>query len=370
MPSDSQNVSELLPDAPFNLGGGLSTDTGRELFQPLDMHERFRNHVIDNRLRGVAIFPLGGPVGIGRTWTLAWLARLAREENENLSPEFDERWEAALVPGLGDGQIRDLYESIFTSTEHLRSEAKNELSDGHLDQISGKGREGILNHAVMNRESWAVLTGDRGRFPSIDGISEKPKWTQRDVQEDFLRLWLRKLHDLGVDNLLILIDEFETTVTRLSQNKMTDFSDGLRRLYDIMEEEDSEIPNVQVILSATTQAVNKIDASMSSQELPGWLTALQSRMVRGFTLSKIKEEEAKKIARNCIDYRRTEDVDDPYLPYSEEAVEVAFEACDGLTRRFGQILNEMYIMSYTDSIIGEETAKEAAEYLGYDLRRS
>lgn len=370
MPTDPSKVNELLPDAPFNLGGGLSTDTGRELFVPLDMHERFQDHVISNRVRGIAIFPLGGPVGIGRTWTLAWLARLARDENKELSPDFDERWEAALVPGLGDGQIRDLYESIFSSTEYLRAEAEEQMSTGMVDPISGQGREGILNHAILNRESWAVLTGDRGRFPSIDGVSEKPKWTQHDVQEHFLRLWLRKLDNMGVDNLLILIDEFETTVTRLSQNKMTSFSNGLRRLYDIMEEEDGEIPNVEVILSATTEAVNKIDATISSQELPGWLTALQSRMARGFTLSKINEEEAKSIAQNCIDYRRTEDIDDPYSPYTEEAVEVAFEGSDGLTRRFGQILNEMYIMSYTDSVIGEETAQEAVEYLGYDLRRN
>lgn len=367
MSDNEYEVREILPDSPFKLGGGLNLDTGRELFVPLEMHERFREHVIKNRIRGVAIYPLAGPVGIGRTWTLAWTARLAIEEN--MKGDGDERWEAALVPGLGEGKIRDLYESIFASTEYLREDAEQELPRNQ-DNISGQGMDGILNHALMNRGSWAVLTGDKGRFPSIDGIQEKPKWTQPDVQVEFLRLWLERLDDVGVDNLLILIDEFETTVTRLSSSKMTDFSDGLRRLYDVIDENEESVPNVEIILSATTEAANQIDPSASSQELPGWLTALQSRMNPGFTLTKISEDNAKEIAAKCIDYRRTEDIDDPYSPYTEAAIETAYRGSDGLTRRFGEILNEMHILGYTDTKIDEETAKEAIEYLGYDLRRA
>lgn len=367
MTDDKNTVEDLLPDAPFHLGGGLDLETGRELFVPLDMHGRFKDNVLRNRVRGVTIYALSGPVGIGRTWTLAWLAREAIEND--LGTDSDERWEAALVPGLGEGQIRDLYESVFDSTEYLRGEIEDTLSTTH-DSISGRGREGILNHAVMNRESWAVFTGAKGRFPSIDGISEKPKWTQRDVQIEFLRLWLRKFEDIGVDNLLILIDEFETTVTRLSSNKMTDFSDGLRRLYDVIEEEDGDIPNVQIILSATTEAATQIDPSASSRELPGWLTPLQSRMTRGFELDKISQEDAKEIAANCIDYRRTVDLEETFHPYTESAIETAYRGSDGLTRRLGEILNEMHIMAYTDEIIDESVAEEAIEYLGYDLRQA
>ncbi|MCG1004271.1 MULTISPECIES: hypothetical protein [Halobacterium] len=359
---EPQQVKDLLPNAPFQLGGGLDLDTGRETFVALDQHKRFKEHVQKNRVRGVCVYPLSGPVGIGRTWTLAWLARQAVENDL----DTDERWEAALVSDLGGGEVRDLYQSIFSATEYLRGEVEEDLPTG-TDSISGRGREGILNHAVMNRESWAVLTGNKGRFPSISGIDEKPKWTQREVQTDFLRRWLTRLYDTGVDNLLILIDEFETTVTRLSSNKMTDFSDGLRRLYDVIEQEDN-VPNVEIIISATTQAATKIDPTASSKDLPGWLTALESRMVRGFSLGKISEDDAKQIASRVIDYRRTVDLEDQFEPYTEASIETAFDGSDGLTRRLGEILNEMYIIAYTETQIDEEIAREAVEALDYDLR--
>lgn len=359
-----EKVRNLLQTAPFNLGGGLNLETGRETFVPLEMHKQFRNRVIQNRARGVSIWPLAGPVGIGRTWTLAWTGRQAIDKDME---KADERWEAALVPGLGEGKVRDLYESIFASTEYLREEAKKELPENQ-DNVSGQGREGILNHALLDDSSWAVLTGDKGRFPTIEGVDQKPKWTRRQTQVEFLVEWLRRLHEVGVDNFIILIDEFETTVTRLSSNKMTDFSDGLRRLYDVVEENQEDMPNLEVILSATTQAATKIDPSASSEDLPGWLTALQSRMDRGFVLTKIDEEEAMEIAAKCIDYRRTEDAETAIHPYTEEAISTAYRASDGLPRRLSEILNEMYIISYDDTLITEEDAEEAIEILGYDLR--
>ncbi|MFC7226295.1 hypothetical protein N0B31_02685 [Salinirubellus salinus] len=357
-------VRDLFPQTPFEIGGGLNRETGRELFTPLEMHEKFRDEVIKNRRRGTCIWALSGPVGIGRTWTLCWTARQAVEQNMGT----DERWEAALVPGLGSGQIRDLYESVFQSTDYLREEAAENLDQG-FDHISGQGREGILNHALTNQSSWSVFTGDRGRFPNIDGIDQKPKWTKRETQVQFLILWLKKLKEIGVDNLLILVDEFETTVTRLSSSKMTDFSDGLRRFYDVIEENKDDIPNVEIILSATTEAANKIDPSASSSQLQGWLTALQSRMTRGFRLGKISEDEAKKIAINCIDYRRTVDSEDEYYPYTVEAIETAYDGSDGLTRRLGEIINEMYFTAFDKTLIEEEDAQEAVEILGYDFKQ-
>jgi hypothetical protein len=364
-PDENQPARDLLSDPPFQLGGSLDLSTGRETFVALSQHDRFKDHVIRNGIRKAAIYPLSGDVGIGRTWTLAWLAR--RAINENLST--DDRWEAALVSDLGGGQIRVLHESIFSATEYLKDEVEQEVTNTESleDIISGRGKEGILNHALMNRNSWSVLTGNKGRFPSVDGVDEKPKWTKREVQIDFLKIWLKKLDEIGVDNLLILLDEFEISVTRLSATKMTEFSDGLRRLYDVIENEEN-IPNVEIIISATTQAATKIDPTASSQDLPGWLTALESRMASGFSLSKISEDDAKEIASQCIDYRRTEELDDDFYPYTEKAVEIAFDGSDGLTRRFGQIINEMFILGYNEDIIGEDIAKEAVDTLGYDLR--
>lgn len=370
MTEEDTKVREILPDTPFRMGGGLDIDTGRGAFVPLDMHREFRERVIKNRLRGVSIWALAGPVGIGRTWTLAWIARQAREEC--LNTQTSSSWDAALVPGVGSGEIRDFYESIFASTEHVResiSAAKNEENSEYIDDVSNgtDDVEIILENAIKDRETWSVLTGDKGRFPSIRGATSKPRWKKRETQIEFLESWLKLIYQYDIENLLILVDEFEKTATRLSSKKLTDFSDGLRRLYDIVDQSQEDMPNTQVILSATPESVNKMDPQASSQNLAGWLRPLQTRMNRPYYLTNIDMEDAMEIAKKSIDYKRTIDVDDPYYPYEESSIKTAFKASNGRTRRFTQILKEMHVMAYDENTINDKIAREAIEHLGYDI---
>lgn len=360
--TNDDRVSDLLPDEPFLIGGGLKLDTGRDIFVPLDMHKRLIDDIARRSIQRVSIRGLAGPVGIGRTWTLSWVARKAIEENMGT----DERWEAALVPGLGSGELRNLIESIFKSTEYIRDEMARKKESEFVEYVeSGSDEEKFMEHAIHNRESWSVLIGNRGRFPSISQAKGKPKWTSRDTQIDFLSLWLEELENFGVDNLLIIIDEFEKLALRLSPSKITDLSDGLRHIHDEIEPLGDEMPSTQILLSATPDAANRIDPTVTSEQLSGWLEALQSRMDGSFWLGKIELEDGEKIAKRTIDVRRTEDLEDPYAPYTHDAVERAFEYSDGLPRRFAEIMNKMHFDAYNEDEITSEDAEEAISELGY-----
>lgn len=358
-------VGEYLPEEPFRIGGPLEFDTGRQLFVPLDQHWRLEDKVKKNRMRRMSIWTLSGPYGIGRTWTQAWMGRRAAEDNLGMGE--DDRWEASLVSGLGEGRMRDFIQSLFASTAYLKKEV-NKTETQSLSTQFDDDYEAIMSQALSDRSVWSVFEGNRGQFPSMRHVDLRPPWTNRETQVAFLSLWLRRLKAIDVEYLLILVDEFESLITRLSTSKLTSFSDGLRRLYDVIESGGDEMPNVQVVLSSTPESANRIDPSASSQELAGWLEPLKRRMDNQFRLSKITEEEAKNIAANCMEVQRLIDPNgNEFTPYEEVAIEIAYEASDGIVADFAKSLNEMYISCYDEMTIDEDDAMQAVDFLGFEV---
>lgn len=362
-----QPVKETLPQSPFHFAGRLDLSTGEEIFTELSSHEVLKNNIITRSSQPISIWSLVGPIGIGRTWTMAWLGRQARYHD---MCQDDTRWEVALVPGLGGGgNIRSIFESIFSSTEYLRDEVREKVEE---DQEFGAMlnsndvTERILQRGLRDRSTWSVFTGNRGRFPSMEGIDQKPKWTDREVQLRFLSEWFKGLADIGVDNVLVLIDEFEILATRLSKNKLIELSDGLRSFFDAIENESENTPNIQVVLSLTTEGATNIDPSVGTEGAAGWVRPLQDRMNPPFFLEKIDQEEALEIAQNGLEAKRTIEVDEPYNPYTEDAVVRAFQASGGLPRRFAKILNQMHQSGYSNNELDIDIAEKAIEALGLD----
>ena len=359
MPDDLkiESAKDLLADSPFVTAGTLDLKTGKNGFVKLEMHEEFKERVKQMSVQNVSLWSLAGPIGIGRTWSLSWLARQAINDNMGDNP-LETRWEAALVSGLGgSGSIRNLIELIFQTTSYLRDDAVDNLEE--FSDTATDDYDRIFQYALRNEDAWSVLTGDVGRFPSIPNVSSKPRWPKRQTQLDFLRIWLEYLNEIGVDNLLILVDEFEVLVTRLSKNKLLDLSDGLRSLYDVVESNKASTPNVEIIMSLTPEAANRIEAG-NTHELAGWIQALQDRMGPPFMFSKISYEDAQIIAKECIDRHRVVEVNDPFDPFTEAAVRLAYEASDGgLPRKFIKSLEQMYTIGQNKRWIDEETAREA-----------
>lgn len=354
-----ERADDLLIDSPFVTSGTLDPNTGKNVFVELEMHREFQERVKMMSTQNVSLWSLAGPIGIGRTWSLSWLARQAIDDNMGDDIQ-EERWESALVSGLSGGNIRSLIELVFETTSYLREEAEETLE--FEEHISGDYQQ-ILNYAIRNDDAWSVLTGDSGRFPNINGVSQKPRWPKRETQLDFLLLWLETLNEIGVDNMLILVDEFEVLVTRLSKGKLLDLSDGLRNLVDIIETNPDTTPNVEIIMSLTPEAANRIEAG-NTQELAGWIQPLQDRMGPPFWFDKISKDEASEIAKTCIDRHRVIDLDDPFDPYTEEAIELAYDASDGgLPRKFMKALEHMYTIGRDERYIGEETARDAIKML-------
>jgi len=359
-----KQVKELIPSSPFPIAGRLDISTGEETFTELSMHELLKNNVVEKSVRPVSIWSLVGPIGIGRTWTMAWLGRQARFYDMD-QPE--ETWEATLIPGLGGGtDVRSIFESIFESTSHLQGRVKEHLDEENgypVQRISDDAIDEYLRAGLTDRSTWAVLTGNRGRFPSIESTDENPRWTDRNTQLDFLTLWFKYLHESGIDKMVILLDEFEIVATSLSKGKLVDLSDGLRSFFDKIESNQSDVPDIQLILSLTTQGATNVDPAVGPDEVAGWVRPLQERMSPPHLFEKISEDDALSIARNVIDVNRVEDLEDPYKPYTEEAIIKAFEASNGLPREFAKILNQMHQHAYTDTQIDISDAEDAIEIL-------
>lgn len=359
-------AGELLDEQPILVGGELSLETGRDDFVELPMHEEFAERVQEKSSRRMTIWSLVGPYGIGRTWTLAWLGRQAQEGNV----DGDVDYEAALVPGLGGGgDFREFIQHIFSSTKRLRSRVKEEKDVGQQMmqgvQTGGDAYPKIMSQAINRDEIWAVFEGDRSRFPSLSNIAEKPKWTRRKTQIGFLIAWLEELAESGIDNFLILVDEFEVLIDLLSRKNLVEFTDSLRRLFDRIESAE-DIPNIQIILSGSEEVRGLLDPRATDKETKGWARALEDRMSPAFYMSGISEDQAKKIVRTVLERKRKEDVGNPYAPYTEDAIEYAHQVSQKRPRYFSQLLNEMYDIGKNSTEIGIETAKIAAKRLPYD----
>jgi len=360
-----QSVIDVLPQAPFPSGGRLTFDLGEDRFVELSIHKLVKNNVVGRRTLPVSIWSLVGPYGIGRTWTMAWLGRQARYEDMGR----DERWEAALVPGLGsDGSARAVFESIFRSTEYLREQVEEEVDeeeDWRSAAGQGTAEEEYLKHAVRDRESWAVLSGTASRFPDLETAAGKPKWTQRETQLEFLTLWFEKLNDIGVNNLLIFIDEFELLATSLSKTKLVELSDGLRSFFDKIETRSENLPNIQLILSLTPEGAADVEADYGAEGVEGWVRPLQSRMNTPIAFEKVDDDEAIEIAKVGIQKSRVGEFDDPYYPYTEDAVKEAVEACEGMPRNLSDLLNRMHQIALDEDRINSEIAQEAINSLDF-----
>mgnify|MGYP000504206820 CR=1 FL=1 len=358
-------VKELLPTSPFPIAGRLKLDTGEETFTELSSHELLCENIRSKSIQPVSIWSLVGPLGIGRTWTMAWLGRQARFYNLN---DDESEWDAALIPGLGGGaNVRSIFQSIFESTEHLRDEIKqsrNSEEDFESQRVYDDPIKGYLDAALDNRSCWAVLTGNRSRFPNLDGIEETPRWTERQTQLDFLTLWFEYINDAGIDKMLILLDEFEIVATSLSKSKLVELSDGLRSFFDTLESKSDSTPNIQLILSLTTEGATNIDPAVGTQEVAGWVRPLQDRMNPPYIFETISEEEAFRILENVMEAKRIEELEEPYEPYTEEGVVRAYEASKGLPRKFAKTLNQMHQYAYQEKTISVDHAEEAIDALG------
>lgn len=357
--SADDTVEDILMKSPFVTGGALDLSTGEGTFVELEMHREFKERVLQMSAQEVTLWALSGPIGIGRTWTMSWLGRQA--VNDNMGDGAN--WEAALVSGLTSGEIRSLVETIFSSTEYLREDISENLGDSFMRPRSDDMYRAILEYALEDNQTWSVLTGNRGRFPDIPRVADKPRWPNRDTQVEFLIKWLELLGETEVDNIVVLIDEFETLVTRLSKNKLINLSDGIRNIYDRVTTQADNTPNIQFILSMTPEASNRITGG-SSVELAGWIQPMRDRMSPSFDMSRMIHDEALLLAETAIDrWRVRDDIEGRFTPYTEESIELAFEVCEGLPRKFTKSLEEMYTIGRKEPEITEEIAKDAVQRL-------
>lgn len=363
-----RTVASLLPKPPLQLGGRLALETGKRLFVKMPYHDNLLRTVEVRGRNPVSIWFLAGQVGAGKTWTLSWLGREVRGWQE--VKHGDEKWEVALVPGLSMGAgPRTLVEAVFSGCEHLREHLAEEQEPFHLSSRGSDSRT-LVKEAIGNEEVWAVLTGNRGRFPSVRGVGSPPKWTRTENQVDLLAQWFALLRTQGIRYVLVLIDEFEMVITALPPRQLRELSNALRRIYDILED-GRATPNVQFVLAATTDVVTQLySTERGATASQGWISALRQRMDEPFYVELLTKDQALRIAEEAIGQARAEEVGMRFIPYQEEAVEYAYEVSAGVPRRFAGMLRQMYEDALLEGAteIGVQHAEQAADKLGYSIK--
>ncbi|MCK4444489.1 MAG: hypothetical protein KAW09_08095, partial [Thermoplasmata archaeon] len=171
-------VERILPENPVEIyAGQLTMEVGREEFLPLSYHQDIMEKMKRESTHRASIWLLAGPVGSGKTWTLAWLGRDVRDQ-ERAKPR--DKWAVGVVPGISAGTdpSRAMVESFFRSTERFRSHFLAEIPSTFQMAIpkSGDRIPRILRQALRNDELWGVLTGYGSQFGTIKGIGKGPKW--------------------------------------------------------------------------------------------------------------------------------------------------------------------------------------------------
>lgn len=362
-------VQEVLPESPVDsLAGLLRLREGEGQFHALRYHRGVLEKVKKEAVHGASIWLLAGPVGAGKTWSLAWLARkiLAQEAASN-----DETWALGIVPGVsvGSGPSRALVEAFFRSTENYRKQFAKETRDEMVLAVPAERSRTarILTRALHDDDVWGVLTGFGGQFGRIKGIGKGPRWTSENVRRDFLVEWLSLFTEHGYSNICFLVDEFENVVLSAGRSARLQTYNALRSLFDAAESH-TELPRVQIVLSATTDVAHRLKpeggGGLEVSELP----ALTSRLSETFLIPLLTKADAFELAEHLIGRKRQ--INDPkfrFVPYREEAIGEVFSNVTRVIRDFVRVLMQMYFLALEDEAdwIDVHLARTALENLGH-----
>jgi hypothetical protein len=331
---------------PFGrLAGSIGFDTGAQEFLELSSHRAVLRTILNRSRRPASMWLFAGDLGSGKTWFLSWLWR---EGAARLQRGTREHWEVTGFYFLPSGPIdRGFFEAFFASSGRRRFFAATHATQAGL-QPAGEGVfRRAARHLLYDHSAWQVATGAAREFTKRRGKAALPSWSSPSNRLQIFLNFLRLLRESGVTNLVVLVDEFEATVTSVGKAKLPILSQFFRQLSDELQSTEG-LPKVEIILCATGDVVELISPAPGSKPVTRTRTpsvlvrALRERLEPTVLLGGFTRSDALKLADHRIGLTRNSSTKARYIPYDEEAIALAYASCLGNVRTFCNSLEAMY----------------------------
>jgi hypothetical protein len=364
-----------LEQPPFGeFAGSIGAITGQAAFLRPPWADRLILDTVAERSRkSGTIWLLAGDYGSGKTWLLSWLLR---DGPARLEARTGEKWSAVGLSFLPSATPdRAFIEAFFRASDGGRSTilrwrgTQDFLTPGHREY------DRAINSILSDPGAWRVVTGNASTFPRRRGSRPLPPWSSAVTRLGLFRAFLERLKDSGIENVLILVDEFENTLTGTGPAGLQKLTHFFRQMIDYLQT-DHGLPKVQIVLSVTGDTAERIKPSKLSSELtrsgkvPNAVRAFQERLGETVVIPPLNLETALEIARFRIKAVQGGEPRRPYIPFEERAVELAFGASQRVVRTFCVLLEAMYERAYTSraALVTERLALEVLSERGLQPR--
>ena len=344
-PRQRITVSELKQPPFGRISGRLSPLAGVGEFAELSIHKDLLETIAKRSVKPTSFWLLGGAIGSGKTWTLSWLLRDGAARLENLTHH---QWSTVGFPfpakGLPD---RAFLESFFATSDELRIRARENVLKSSALTSPRTPYSRAARIALSNNDVWGTLCGESPSFPRKPSRPSLPSWAKEANRIAIFIEFLKIVRTAGFVNLLIIVDEFEAAATTSGTTGLGRLSHFFRQLHDDLGTM-PELPRTEVILAATREVVSNFVPPPEARPATKVRTphvlvqALRDRMDPPFYLDRFTEKDALVLADVRIGVARMSKTKEKYIPYSQEAISLAYENCLQNIRTFVTSLEAMY----------------------------
>ena len=335
------DIKGYFKSSPFvAIAGRLSEETGRDDFVILNIHKQLTNEIDEEfSQHPITVRILMGQQGGGKTWTLSWLSR-SYEEMQNTLVIAVPRIELRGKPERG------FVEGIFRGLRPSINAIKSSLQKAKIPKdFEGTATEYVWK-ALFDPGTFAILSGSGGttRLPNMGWVSA-PQLTKT---EGLIELVLGLFHVIrlaGFTRVLVLLDEIESLFLVFGKTNIFIFENIIRGVYDEFESDNSRtLPRLVMILGGTYSVLEGISPALVGKqtEESGITVALARRLAQPFLLVVNDESEALEIVQYRIGQHRRRQLDEPYIPYEEEAIIYVWKNTLGNIGDYCRALQEMY----------------------------
>jgi len=339
-----KGVSEYFKESPFgDFAGKLSSETGKDDFVELEIHDRLLRQIEGSLLRSpVTIRLIVAGIGGGKTWTLSWLSRYFSEPEDTLTISIP-RIELRGQPDRG------FMEAIFRGLTSRLSGLRDRLRQ----QKVPKGFVGTPTHyvwmALFDDDALAVLCGGGGRLPQLAGLSPPPLTKTEGTIQLLLGLF-RLLYASGYARVVVLVDEVESLFVAYGRKDLFIFENYLRGIFDEFQSDKGEyLPRLVILLAGTSHVLEQISPALVGKQTASadFAQALARRLEPTTFLLK-EESDVLRIASHRIGIHRKRPLSQPFIPYEEEAILYVWRNSLGNIGDFCHYLQSMYDLALSE----------------------
>ena len=321
----------------------MKIDQGQSDFVQFSIHKKIIEEIKASLSeRPVSIRFLAGRTGAGKTWTMSRIWREAESWHNDESKTI-----VIGLPSIGTRNYAEMafVNGILESVHNAQSDTCRSLLS-ELSKLKSKKldkREEYVLTALLNPDSLSDLIDAGSKLPKIGDISPPTRSAAEGAFPLFMG-FLSLCKKSGFDSVLILFDEAETLFTTYGRKSIILFSNFLRKVYDEREKPDPSYPSLQILIAGTYEVLERVSPNLVGiQSAAGSVVeALQRRLSPPIVLMPPSNKEVLEIASYRIGEHRKKELNQPFIPYDEDAIQFMWGSSGGSIGGFCLGLERMY----------------------------